>query len=139
MFQHIVVPVDFSEKNQRSMEIALDLAATTGGTVYLVHVIEMIADTSFDEFRDFYQGIEQEAMQKMETLRTHFSGKAAQIDQTITYGDRVSEIVRIATEQSADLIVMNSHRIDLNDPASSLSTISYKTTVLANCPVLLVK
>lgn len=139
MFQRILVPVDFSEKNQRSLEIALNLAATNQGTIYLLHVIEMIADSSFEEFRDFYQNLEHEASQKMAALQTEAKASTIKIDHAIVFGDRVNEIVRIAEEQAADLIVMNSHRIDLNDPATSLSTISYKVSVLANCPVLLVK
>ncbi|MFN8440176.1 MAG: universal stress protein [Caldilineaceae bacterium] len=139
MFQRILVPVDFSEKNQRSLEIAHHLAATNQGTIYLLHIIEMIADSSFEEFRDFYQNLEHEASRKMAAWQTEFATSTIKIDHAIVFGDRVTEIVRIAEEQAADLIVMNSHRIDRNDPAASLSTISYKVSVLANCPVLLVK
>ena len=139
MFQRILVPIDFSEKNQRTVEIARELATINQGAVYLLHVIEMIADSSFEEFRDFYLNLEREANQKMETLRTAFDASAVKLEHTIVYGDRVNEIVRIAEEYAADLIVMNSHRLDLSDPTSSVSTISYKVSVLANCPVLLVK
>lgn len=139
MFQRILVPVDFSEQNQRSLEIAVEIAARAGGTVYLLHVIEMIADTSFEDFRDFYLSIEREAAQKMEQLRQRIAENAANLDHAILYGNRVRDILRVADEQSADLIIMNSHRIDLSDPTKSWGTISYKVSMLANCPVMLVK
>jgi len=57
----------------------------------------------------------------------------------IAYGDRLQEIVKFSEEQSADPIVMRSHRIDPANPTQGWGTISYKVSVLAQCPVLLVK
>lgn len=139
MFQRILVPVDFSEKNDRSLEIALHMAKATSGTVYLLHVIELIADTSFEEFSDFYSAIEREAAQKMEQLYARFKTDNTQIEHAVIYGNRVPDIIRMANEHEVDLIIMNSHRIDMSEPTASWGTISYKVSVLANCPVMLVK
>ena len=139
MFQRILVPVDFSEQNQRSVEIAVELATAAGGTVHLLHIIEMIADSSMEEFGDFYATIEREANQKMELLLASHKATPIQIESMVRYGNRVLEIVQIANEQTFDLIVMNSHRVDLNNPTANLGTISYKVSMLATSPVLLVK
>ncbi len=45
MFQHVLVPVDFTEKNRRALEIAINLAQIGAGTVSMLHVIELIVDT----------------------------------------------------------------------------------------------
>ena len=48
-------------------------------------------------------------------------------------------LVRFAEEQNVDLIVINSHKIEWDEPTQGLGTISYKVSILADCPVLLVK
>ncbi len=44
-----------------------------------------------------------------------------------------------AAEEDSDLIILSSHRIDLENPGSSWTTLSYKVAILAQRPVLLVK
>ncbi len=139
MFQHILVPVDFSERNRRSIEIAVNMAAIDHGRVCLLHVIEVIADMPLAEFQKFYLPLEREAENKLYALSAVHKDTTITIDQTVIYGNRVQEIVRLAAEQGADLIVMNSHKIDLQNPSQDWATISYKVSILAACPVLLVK
>ena len=55
------------------------------------------------------------------------------------YGNRAQEIVRYAMEAGVDLIVLTSHRIDLQDSSAGWGTVSYKVGILSQCPVLLVK
>ena len=57
----------------------------------------------------------------------------------VSYGRRAEEIVDFAAEEDSDLIILSSHRIDLENPGSSWTTLSYKVAILAQCPVLLVK
>ncbi len=47
--------------------------------------------------------------------------------------------MRYAVEEGMDLIVLKSHRIDLENPSAGWGTVSYKVGILAQCPVLLVK
>lgn len=139
MFNQILVPVDLTDKNQKALNIAVQMAELNGGRVTLIHVIKMISDATFDEFRDFYLDLEQQANQSMLTLAQTVGEKAADIRQVAVYGDRVEEIMRYADEQGVDLIVLNSHKINLDNPTTGWGTISYKVGILAQCPVLLVK
>jgi nucleotide-binding universal stress UspA family protein len=59
--------------------------------------------------------------------------------EEVVFGHRAPEIVRYAGEGESDLIVLKSHRIDLENPAAGWGTVSYKVGILAQCPVLLVK
>lgn len=139
MFQHILVPVDFTQKNQRALGIALNLAALSMGKVTVLHVIETIADTEQEEFKEFYAALEQRAEQEMNRLVTPHQGAKAPVEKRIIYGQRMAELLRFAHEYSVDLIVMNSHKIDPQDPTQGWGTISYKVGILAECPVMLVK
>jgi nucleotide-binding universal stress UspA family protein len=139
MFQRILVPVDLSERSWRPVAMAVRMAASMGGAVSLLHVIETIADSSPEELGAFYAEIEQDVTQRLVALSTPHQDAAITLEHVVVYGNRVQEIIRVAVEQAIDLIIMNSHRLDINDPALGWETISYKVSALADCPVLLVK
>lgn len=139
MFNHILVPVDFSERNAQALAIAVDMARASHGRVSLLHVIKLIAGSSYEEFEDFYEKLETEAGEKMAVLCRPFADEAVEITTHVLIGHRVHEIVTYADENQVDLIVMNSHKIDLKNPDEGWGTISHKVGILAQCPILLVK
>jgi universal stress protein A len=139
MFQRILVPTDFSKKSQHAVDIAIEIALLSQGMVNLLHVIEIVPHTSFDELKDFYAKLEEHAEQEMNKLIAPYQNRPVQIESKIVYGNRVREILNFAETHKIDLMVMNSHRIDLNDPDQGWGTISYKVGALSQCPILLVK
>ena len=139
MFKHILVPTDFSPNSKQSIDIALNISELNNGGVTLLHIIEIIADTSFEEFESFYTKLENKAWKNMDDLVDHLEEKHPEIEKKVIYGNRINEIVKFADEHSVDLIVMNSHKIDINNPGKGWGTISYKVGILSNCPVMLVK
>ncbi|HID53803.1 MAG TPA: universal stress protein [Anaerolineae bacterium] len=139
MFKHVLVPTDFSERNKQALEIALDVARSNDGQVSLLHVIKLIAGGDYDEFADFYHKLEQQAQEKMTALMVPYKEETIPMTPHITIGNRVEEIIRFAEEQDVDLIVMASHKIDLEHPDEGWGTISQKVGLLAQCPILLVK
>lgn len=137
MFQHILVPVDFAEGSDRTLDIALEIARLQHGKVSVLHVIELIKDTSFDEFETFYTKLMLQARENIDDLLASYRKRP--LEPHVVFGHRVREIVRFAEEQGVDLIVMRSHRIDPDDAARGWGTISYKVGILSPCPVMLVK
>jgi universal stress protein A len=139
MFQHVLVPVDLSSKNKQTLEIGVKVASLEEGRVTLLHVIELIADTSFEEFGDFYTKLEQKAQEEMERMVAPYNESRLTIERMIIFGNRTEEILKFAESQAVDLMVMNAHKVNLSDPAQGWGTLSYKIGILAQCPVLLVK
>ena len=139
MFYQILVPTDCSDASRNSLDVAVKIASLDGGNVYLVHVIEMIADTSFHEFEDFYLKLERKAEKVMNSLVSSYQDAQLEIERKIVYGDRGREILRFAEDNKIDLIVMNSHRIEIEGPVQGWGTLIYKIAVLSQCPVMLVK
>jgi universal stress protein A len=138
MFQRILVPVDLTQKNTHAVETARDLAAESGGTVTLLHVIETL-DLPFEELEGFYARLEEKARRAMEEMAKPLQEAGLSFARRVSYGRRAEEIVEFAAEEDSDLIILSSHRIDLENPGSSWTTLSYKVAILAQCPVLLVK
>jgi universal stress protein A len=140
MFQHILVPTDFSKRSQKTLEIACQIATMSQGQVSLLHVIELIPHIDFEEFKDFYQKLETRANREMELLlKLYQQTGQPEVNSAIIYGQRVQTILEFAQDHQIDLIVLNSHKVDPNEPNQGWGTISYKVGILAQCPVLLVK
>ena len=65
MFRNILVPVDFTLKNESALNTDVDLARGKDAKVTLLHVIETIEHVEFDEMADFYRGLETRAAAKL--------------------------------------------------------------------------
>jgi nucleotide-binding universal stress UspA family protein len=139
MFKNILVPVDLSKKNRKSLDIAVNLALQSDARLFLFHVIETIADTGYSEFSDFYSKLEKRAQRHMDVLMGQYEKRQVKMACKVVLGNRVQEILRFATRNKVDLIVMHSHRINPKNPGESWGTISYKVGILSQCPVMLVK
>ena len=139
MFQKILVPVDLTDAHQSALDIAARLAKENDGEVTLLHVVEVISEVWATEDREFYARLEQRARDHLARLGHSLEARGVARREEVVFGHRAPEIVRYATEVGADLIVLKSHRIDLQDPSAGWGTVSYKVGILAQCPVLLVK
>jgi universal stress protein A len=139
MFQRILIPVDLSERNRAAVDIGRDLAKQNAARLILIHVIETIEYISFEEMRDFYQRLERSAREGMKELSAGFAASGIEAESVVVFGKRHHEIIKYASENQIDLIVMSSHRVDPDRPAANFGSISYRVAVLSPCAVLLVK
>jgi nucleotide-binding universal stress UspA family protein len=139
MFRQLLVPLDFSDKNEAAIDIAIETARRDGAEVTLLHVIETIDHMDFDEMSDFYRKLETRAAAKLAVLTDRFTGAGVRARYEIVFGKRAESILRQAAGGKTDLIVLSSHRVDRDHPALGLGTISYQVAIVARCPVLLVK
>jgi nucleotide-binding universal stress UspA family protein len=139
VFRKILMPVDLTDRHQQALEIAARLASESAGEVTLLHVIEVISGIWPQEERAFYSRIEQAARDHLAKLGRDLEERHVPRREEVIFGNRAPEIVRYATEMGVDLIVLSSHRIDLQNPSAGWGTVSYKVGILSQCPVLLVK
>lgn len=138
-FAHILVPVDFTEKNLSALEIAKELAVVGQTRVTLLHVIETLDCEMDDEIAQFYSRLQVRADSELERLSQFLSAAGLEVDRKIRLGKRLREIVADSIERQVDLIVMSSHKPNLREPMKTWATLSYQVSNLCTCPVLLVK
>ena len=138
MFTTILVPVDLTDKNPRAVAAALEMAQQFEARVTLLHVIETI-DLPFEELEEFYVRLEEKAAAGMEALAGPLLEAGLRVERCVAYGSRSREIVRHANDHGIDLVIMNSRRVDPDNPTQNWATVSHKVAILARCPVLLVK
>jgi nucleotide-binding universal stress UspA family protein len=139
VLKKVLIPVDFTAKNERAFAAARELVDHEGGEIVLVHVVESLEDELDDDLRNFYRKLERRAEERMTaTLGKLGVGAFARRGEVIL-GHRARAIVDFAAKEVVDAIVLSSHRVDPDKPGADWMTISYKVAILARCPVLLVK
>jgi len=138
MFQKILVPVDFTDKNRAAVDLAASLISGDG-EVTLLHIIETISDAPFDELEDFYQRIEERSRREMASLAAPLASEEFAVRQEIIYGHRARQIVSWAEREGVDLVVVSAQKLDPERPREEWLNLSHAVALLARCPVLLVK
>lgn len=135
----ILFPTDFSDCSSEALEYATSLAKESGGKLLIVH-----AEESFVPFggEDVYAGLLEEAF---EDLQKELD-QVVPTDPTVDYARQMlrgseapaKRIVKYATKEKVDLIVMGTHgRTGLN--RMLLGSVAEAVVRHAPCPVLLVK
>jgi nucleotide-binding universal stress UspA family protein len=139
MFKKILLPLDLTEKHQAAIDIAVELAGQSKAEVTLLHVIEVISGLSLQEEKAFYGRLECSARAHLESFAAVLTGQGIACHKEVLFGNRAPEIARYAADSGARLIILTAPRIDPEHPAAGWGSMSYKVSILAPCPVLLVK
>ncbi len=117
MYQRILVPVDGSSTSNAGLEEAIKLAKLTGGTLGLLHVVELVTyATGYAPYAAFMEDLIpalREAGQQVldqALAQTKASAVAAEAVLVEKLGGRVSDaILEQANSWQAELIVIGTH------------------------------
>ena len=139
MFKHLLVPIDLSAQNTRTLTIALELAVQSHARVTLIHVIHRVAGVPLRELRGFYRQLRVKSDRKLAVAATPFIRRGVRVHTVVAIGLPALEIVKVAARRQVDLIVMGSHKVDPTRSDQGWGTTSYKVGISCQCPVMLVK
>jgi glycine betaine transporter len=110
----ILVPLDFSDDSRRALEYGLAVAGASGAAVALLTVIEdsfpypeLFAWDHPDE--EFYKSMRERALHHMGELLGEAAPPAGGIERLVVRGRPRHEIVAVAADIGADLIVLARH------------------------------
>ena len=118
-FRRILVTTDFSESGDRAIAHAFRMAADHGAEVLLAHVIEMVVAPNplYAHYYptellnpDIRQSAERDAEAALLELVPKDPALANVPHRTVVaHGTPAEEIIRVAQDQQADLIVISTH------------------------------
>jgi nucleotide-binding universal stress UspA family protein len=139
----ILCPLDFADPSARALRIAVGLARESGAHLLLLHVIEGWAENdvrdhshwAVPEYRRF---LENEGRVRLESALGAEDRAACRAETILEAGKPYVEILRVAAERAADLVVMGVHgerATDLNLFGSTAQHVVRQ----AGCPVLTVR
>jgi len=144
MFEHIVVPTDFSTCAEAAWKLARRVAAMSGGELILVHVLvetPLYRESPFgmNAVREVYETARKWAEGALEgwVAKARAEGQLA-VRAVLRTGVPHADIVKLATDERADLIVIGTHGRGGLERAI-LGSVADRVVRLAACPVLTVR
>jgi nucleotide-binding universal stress UspA family protein len=140
----ILCPTDFSDPSYGALKTANELALHFSAELIVVHVVSPIpvippsaAPTEFAEFNIPSYQLEMEAMAEKtldETVKERIPDNVAS-RCFVVQGDPTNEIVRLATDENVDMIVIATHGLT-GWRRVIFGSVAGKILRLAPCPVL---
>jgi universal stress protein A len=147
IYRNLLVPIDFSEHSEKTVQYAAKLAGLAGASVKILHVIKIPEYPAalyqglyieHDQVRAYLETAKRDATAQLSLVTERILAKGLDAEGLLRIGNPFEEIVNAAKETSVDLIVIGSHgygglgRLLLGSTAERV--IQY-----APCPVLVVK
>jgi universal stress protein A len=141
----ILLPTDFSGCANYALPYAAAIARATHATIVCLHVVEPVVPavgyTGLADpmpIADISEQLEDSAERELPRLTDCEELNGLEVEEVIVHGDAAAEIVRVAGERDADLIVISSHG------RTGLGRMLFGSTAEAvvrhaGCPVLVVK
>ncbi len=107
----ILCGIDFSDASAHALEYALSLGQEAGSRLVLVHALEWFAETPqrlTDHFNvpEFRQALERDAHAQLESLVPPAARTWCETEFVVGHGKAYKELLRVAAEQEAGLIVL---------------------------------
>jgi nucleotide-binding universal stress UspA family protein len=143
-WKRIFCPVDFSDASRAAMEIAADLAKRFGGELALLHAYPVpgytFPDGSVVASPRMMQELADQAKRHLDEWRAEAEKLvgAPRVTSETAIGEPASEIIELAKERGADLVVMGTHgRTGLEH--ALMGSIAERVVRRAHCPVLTVR
>lgn len=143
MFYRIIVPTDFSSCSEEAWRLAQRLAGMSGAELVLTHVLTeapLFREGPFimPRVREVFEAARSFADSALEewTAKARAEGLSARV--ALRSGVAYQEIVALAGDERADLIVIGTHGRGGIDRAL-LGSVADRVIRLAPCPVLTVR
>jgi nucleotide-binding universal stress UspA family protein len=112
VFHHLVVATDLGECSQGAVDVATQLAVESGAALTLVHVMEVPAYAyagAPEQVVDLFTPLREAAEAGLNEALTAVKAKLPAADAVLSRGTAWSELLEIARQKGADLIVLGTH------------------------------
>jgi len=112
MFSNILVAIDASEAGERAFARAVDEARVWNARLHIVYVVEtgLFSSLPTDNTVELmYRVLEKEGQESLDKAKLAAAAKGVSSSTHMKQGHAGSEIVSLAVQEKADLIVVGSH------------------------------
>lgn len=115
LYKTILCPIEFSDASTRALEYALSLAEETDARLVLLHVVEgfveqpYLSDMGHLSLREYHRYLEEDAMARLRAALPEAARVWCKPDVRVVSGKAYREILKVAAQDGAELIVMGVH------------------------------
>ena len=141
LFYRIVVPTDFSSCSEEAWRVARRVATLSKGELILTHVLAeapLYRESMMTAVREVYEGARKWAEGTLEHWVAQARAEGLSARAALRSGVAHQEIVALATDERADLVVIGTHGRGGID-RMLLGSVADRVIRLAPCPVLTVR
>ena len=131
-----VVPIDFSERSRKALEVAEQLVADRSH-LYLVHVLSRAPDFDPTMPNDPERDVRRQQT-ALAFMQRRYSDGDSDVNLTVRIGRQGREIAAFAEEIGADLLVMSSRGLTGLDH-ERMGSVAEVVIRFAHCPVLVLR
>jgi nucleotide-binding universal stress UspA family protein len=142
VYRQIVCGVDFSPSSDKALACAIDLARHDGAQVTAVHAVELAhvlqpTVIAGPDTLSVHTRLRADARERLRRLMASHTAANFGVDEVLVDGSPRGEILRVAADRRADLIVLGAH----GSVAGALVFGSTTSLIVreATCPVLTVR
>ena len=141
--KRILVPTDFSECARHALTYGFSFAKEYDAELLLLHVVETLAAPYASDLfpvpmAEVFEEMSGYAKSELEKLVAEAKGRGLSARFLVAQGKPSLEIMRVAREESVDMIVLGTHGKGVLDQALFGST-TERVVRKAPCPVLCVR
>jgi nucleotide-binding universal stress UspA family protein len=137
----ILVPVDFSECSRKALQYAIPFARQFNAELTLVHVVQVnyyVGDFGTVDMALLETEMRKSAEKQLSDLAAREVGQELRSETVLRTGRIVSEIVEVAKQTKADIIIISTHgHTGLKHVL--LGSVAENVVRHAPCPVLIVR
>jgi nucleotide-binding universal stress UspA family protein len=141
-FSTILVPVDFSTHAHSALDLAIDLAKESGGTLHLLHAYELPASMTMTYGvaipQSVWDGVKEAAAARLAELQKRVTAAGVKCSTHVMTAPAPDAIAEAAAAHKADLIVMGTRGLT-GLRHVLLGSVAERTIRIATCPVLTIK
>ena len=136
----ILVPTDFSESARHALTYAISFAREYAAEVTLLHVVEDVAVSYASDLfpvpmAEVFNEISAYARKELAALASEVRARGVEVREVVVQGKPAAEILRVAREETFDMIILGTHGKGVLDQALFGST-TERVVRKAPCPVL---
>ncbi len=119
MYKNILCPIDLNEESSwaKALPTAVEYCKSFGATLHVMNVVPdfgmSVVGSYFPE--DFQQKAIEAAREQLHTFVRQHVPEGVKVQHIVANGTTYDEILRVAREIKADLVLLASHRPELKD------------------------
>lgn len=141
MFKDILLPVDINDPDtqEKAVRTAVEMAKAFGSRLHVMTIVPDFGESYVSSFFpvDYQEKAAEAADQRLHDFVKQRVPKGVSVQHIVAQGTIYEEILRFAREHEIDLIVMASHRPELQDYL--LGPNASRVTRHADCSVTVVR
>jgi nucleotide-binding universal stress UspA family protein len=144
LFRHIVVPIDGSDPSLKAVEMALRLIEICPACrITILYVIDALVLNELVRFskrseKEVEAELEEQGRRYLELARKTAERQSITIQSKVRKGDPFEEIISVANDLRADLIIMG-HTGRRGTTRVLIGSVTQRVLDYAPCPVLVMK